>query len=247
MKRKTRIQLAALVSAAVVVGAGCGSDAPDESLVEDLGSLMPGEPVVPQVAEKAPDNVTVLFADDVVHVSRIILRSGESIPVIEAGHRVYFLAMGTAELAVEDETESLLIRLNASDVHYVEPGVVSMTNVGDLPIELIEVARTPVMLPEFLETRVAEARFDNPVLYDNDWVRVHEMTVEPGSTIDLHPAPIRVVLPMNECDLEYRTVEDEVVVIPGGPSNPYARPGDDVSVSNPGDDAVTFVVFDWLM
>ncbi len=232
----------------VVTAAACGADSPpDEGLVEDLGTLMPGEPEVPDAAEAAPDNVTVLFADDLVHASRIMLRPGESVPEIETGHRLYFQPFGTAELAVDTSDETTMTTLTGGDVYQVEPGRVSITNVGTLPIEIIEVARTEVGLPEFLETEAANEIGGDSVLLNNDQVRVLELILEAGETAELSPAPVRLVFSMTDSTVEYRSADGATVEIPSGASAAYARPGDDLSVRNPGDDPVTIVLFDWFV
>jgi len=246
MRRKSMIGLAILVMA-IAVALGCGSDKPEGGLVEDLGSLMPGEPEVPSVAETAPDNVEVLFADDLVHVSRITLRSGESIPELESGPRLYYQPLGLAELSIGNDGEIFMAELKSGEVRYVEPGAVTITNVAELPIELIEVARTAVMLPEFLESRASEPAPNQQTIFENDQVRVQELTLDGGDTADLSSVPIRVVYSPSDSVLEYRSADGETVPVSSGPSAAYSRPGDDLSVTNPGDETATVVIFEWLV
>lgn len=245
MKHGMSIKLAVLALSIAVVQ-GCGSDPAEDGLVEDLGSLMPGEPSVPEVADTLPENVKVLFADDLVHVSRVVLRPGESVPELESGHRLYYLPRGTAELAVDVDGDMTMTTLTSGNARYVEPGAASITNVGALPIELIEVARTVVMLPEYLETEAQDPIQPYEVVLENDQVRVREVTLESGETAELARVPVRLVYPLTESTLEYRPIDDDVVPIPGGPAAAYSRPGDDLSVTNPGEESVTIVTFDWL-
>jgi hypothetical protein len=247
MEQRRHLSLASAALLILVIAA-CGADSrPDDGLVEDLGTLMPGEPEVPEAAEAAPDNVTVLFADDLVHVSRIMLRPGESVPEIETGHRLYFQPLGTAELAIDNEDVQTMTTLVGGDVYQVEPGMVSITNIGSLPIELIEVARTDVNLPEFLETEATNEVGGDNVLLNDERVRVVELTLETGETAALSPAPVRLVYSVTESTVEYRSSDGTTVEIPSGASPAYTRPGDDLSVRNPGDDPVTIVVFDWFV
>ena len=74
-----------------------------------------------------------------------------------------------------------------------------------------------------------------------------ELTLEAGETAELSPAPVRLVYSMADSTLEYRSADGSTVEIPTGPSAAYARPGDDLSVRNPGDDPVTIVLFDWFV
>jgi hypothetical protein len=247
MKHSRLLSLAGL-GLLIVSVAACGSDSPpDEGLVEDLGSLMPGEPEVPDAAETVPDNVTVLFADDLLHVSRIMLRPGESVPEIESGHRLYFKPLGTAELAVDNNDVQTMTTLVGGDVYQVEPGMVSITNVGTLPIQLIEVARTEVALPEFLESERRTTAERGKLLLDSDQVRVVELALEAGETAELSPAPVRLVYSMNDSVLEYHPTDGDSVEIPSPASAVYIRPGDDVSVGNQGQEPATIVLFDWFV
>lgn len=245
--KKSREQILTIVTAiACVLTCACG--APEEGLVEDLGTLMPGEPESPEVAKAMPGIVKVFFADDLLHVSRITLRPGVSIPEIESGHRLYYLPIGTAELAIEQDGEMSLTNLSRGEIRYTAPGPVKITNTGALPVELIEVARTDVMLPEFLETPNQEAGFGHEILFENDMVIVRELNLEVDATADLSAVPVRAFYLDQETILEFASADGDVVPIPTTtPAAAYSRDGDDLSVTNRGDEPVRVVLFEWLI
>jgi hypothetical protein len=244
----TTHRLIVIVIAIVLSLAGCGgSEPPEEGLVEDLGTLMPGEPVTPAAAEAAPDNVEVLFADDLVHVSRIALQPGETVPEIESGHRLYYHPNGDVELAIDRDGEETSVEITAGDLHYVEPGVVTITNAGLQGARLVEIARTDVMLPEFMEDDRPVASDGILTLFANDVVEVRQVTLQAGDSADLPVAPIRVVYTDSSALVSYRDAEGVEIEVSIDGASAHQRPGNDASVTNLADDPVTLVLFDWLV
>jgi hypothetical protein len=237
-----------IVIAFVLSLAGCGgSEPPEKGLVEDLGTLMPGEPVTPDAAEAAPQNVEVLFADDLVHVSRIALQPGETVPEIESNHRVYYHPNGDVELAMDRDDEVSSIEIPAGDVHYLEPGVVTISNAGLQAARLVEVARTDVMLPEFMEDDRPAASEGILTLFANDVVEVRQVTLDAGESADLPLAPIRVVYTDSSAMISYRDADGVEFEVSLEGASAHQRPGNDAAVTNLADDPVTLVLFDWLV
>ncbi len=227
--------------------AGCGSEPPEKGLVEDLGTLMPGEPVTPDAAEAAPESVEVLFADDLVHVSRIALQPGETVPGIESNHRLYYHPNGDAELAIDRDGEVTSAEITAGDLHYVEPGVVTITNASLQAAMLVEVARTDVMLPEFMELDRPAGSEGILTLFANDVVEVRQVTLQAGASADLPAAPIRVVYVDSSAMVSYRDAEGVEIEVSTDGASAHQRPGNDAAVTNLADEPVTLVLFDWLV
>jgi hypothetical protein len=232
----------------IVVAAACGGQPEDETgLVEDLGTLMPGEPETPSSAEVAPDNVRVLFADDLVHVSEITLQPGESVPNLETHHRLYFHSAGAGELDIGTSDDAAPMELDIGDVRSVGPGEITITNTGQQPVILIEVARTESMLPEYLDTEVDTSAGAQKVLLVNDNARVLELTLKPGQRTELARVPIRVIYSPLASQLEYETADGDLVAVPSELATAYARSGSDLSISNAGDVSVTVIAFEWFI
>lgn len=232
----------------VAIAMSCGGDKPEESgLTADLGSLMEGEPEMPAAAEVAPENVDVLFSDDLLQVSRISLEPGESLPELETNHRVYYRPDGLDELEISVAGDAAAVVEDNGTVAYVDAGTTTLTNVGEQPMEVIEVARTDVMLPEFLATDTAEPAPTSNELLDNDAVRVDELTLDGGASAELPEVPTRLIYSPVDSVLIFESADGETIQVPAGLSEAYTRPGDDVSVTNAGEDPVTVVIFDWFV
>ncbi|MEJ2190607.1 MAG: hypothetical protein P8Y93_14635 [Acidobacteriota bacterium] len=235
------------MTAIFLTAVACGGSKPEEKgLVEDLGSLMEGEPEVPAAAKAAPEKVDVLFADNLLQVSKIRLEPGESLPDVEANHRVYYRPEGFTELEIDTDGETDAALEENGAVAYVDIGTTTLTNNGSQPIEAIEVARSDAPMPEFLENEAPELTPNRTTLFDNDVVQVDELTLDPGATETMPQVPARLIYTPSESLLRFQPTGGESIQFPSDPFTAYARPGDDISVTNDGENTVTFVIFDWF-
>jgi hypothetical protein len=231
----------------LVIAAACGGEPEETGLVEDLGTLMPGEPETPDAAEAAPDTTEVLFADDLVHVSKWTLPPGVSLPNAGSNHRLYFHSSGGGELEIGSRDESVRVPHEVGEVSYVAPDTVAITNVGVEPATVVEVTRTDVLLPEFLEVPAIEPTDIGHVIFANDVARTVELNLSPGQSADLGQVPIRVIYTPFSSRVEYRTADGDQIVIPSEVAEAYARPGDDHSITNVGEIPVTIIAFEWFI
>jgi hypothetical protein len=103
------------------------------------------------------------------------------------------------------------------------------------------------MLPEFLDTQAAEPALTGYELLDNDAVRVDELTLDGGATAMLPEVPTRLIYSPVDTILRFESADGEMIQVPAGLSEAYTRPGNDFSVTNPGEDAVTVVIFEWFV
>jgi len=236
-----------IVTAIFLTAVACGgSKAEDKALVKDLGSLMEGEPEVPAAAKAAPEKVDVLFANNLLQVSKIRLEPGESLPDVEANHRVYYLSGGLTGLEIDTNGETDAGIEKNGTVAYVDSGTTTLINTGNQSLEAIEVARSDALMPEFLDNEAPKLVPRPATLFDNDVVQVDELTLDPGATEILPQVPTRLVYTPGESLLRFERKDGESIQVPSNPITAYARPGDDISVTNDGKNTVTFVIFDWF-
>jgi hypothetical protein len=180
-------------------------------------------------------------------VSEINLQPGESVPNLETNHRLYSHSAGAGELEIGSAGEAVPMELAIGDVRYVGPGEITITNSGEQPVTLVEVARTESMLPEYLETEVDAPAEPQSVLLSNDSARALELTMEPGQRVELAQVPIRVVYSPLASQLEYETADGDLIEVPAELATAYTRPGSDLSIRNAGDVTVTVIAFEWLI
>lgn len=244
-------RLLAITAVLALIVFGCSQEPPEEGLAADLGTLMEGEPDAPDLAQVAPEHSTILYADELVTVSRLELEPGETVPEHQANHRLLVATGGAGQLEVSRADTSTIEAFDRGEVRYVAPGEMSFDNTGEAPLELLTVTRTGVILPTFMEQRVAEVSDEmadtGEVLLSNDHATVRRLELEPGASAELPAVPIRVVYPAGASALEYQTAAGDAEEITTDRADAYLRPGDDHTVVNRGDETATVMVFEWLI
>lgn len=241
-----RPHVGALVIAALVLLPACAKKPPDKGLVKDLETLMPDQPQVPPAAAEAPQSATVLYADDLVGVTKLSLSPGEAIPEQPADRRVlYFLSSGTLGVAQGGQTRTMPVQ--EGDVQFFPAGQYVVRNAGQESLSFLIVDRTDVDLPDYMAALTGGGVPPGDVVFSNADVRVWRLSIQPDEEADLPQVPIRIVYSQGALVLLYTAASGQTEEVHTAAGEAFGRAGDDTSVTDIGPEAGAIVVFEWLV
>ncbi len=165
----------AFISFIAIIAIGCS-----ESTIDTQASL----------AEVAPTMVSLKFDNEHVSLNELEIPSKQSINSFQAPDRVYF-ALSPVNMAITQDDNSEQLTLNTGDTGWYPKGSVSMENLSSEPIKLVSVSRKYPNLPgvkdNALLNDITEAAEGKAILLlDNDNVRVYNVDLPSGDTIQSH-------------------------------------------------------------
>ena len=143
-----------------------------------------------------PTGKAAYLENEYVWVHDISLQPGEELPLHAAGDRVV-IALSDYVLQFEQEDETCHEELSKGMVHAHRAGIHWAVNVGDTEARFLIVARKgeplPALAQRVWEEESLEETAQTIVLFENDGMRVTEVLVMPGDTLEVHWEPNRVV------------------------------------------------------
>ncbi len=244
-KFAVKLQVVLVMAGALAVLPGCGQRPPKKGLVKDLETLMPGQPQVPPAAAEAPEDASILYADDLVSITRFSLEPGKEIPEHPADRRVlYFLGSGTVEITHGGASHT--VSATAGQVEYLEPGDYSVANSGEDALQFLIVDRTDVDLPADMAALTGGGVPPGDVVFSNADVRVWTLTIKPTDEAELPQVPIRIVYSESALVLAYTGAGGQTEEVDMAAGQAVGRAGNDVSVQDIGQGGGQIVVFEWL-
>ena len=241
-----RLRTTFVLVAALAVLPGCGQKPPKKGLVKDLETLMPAQPQVPAAAAEAPENATILYADDLVSITRFSLAPGAAIPKHPADRKVmYFLDSGSVEIIHGGASQAVPVK--AGEVRYVEPGDFGVGNSRQNALDFLMVDRTDVDLPAYMAALTGGGVPPGDVVFSNAEARVWTLTIEPDQEAELPQVPIRIVYSQGALVLAYSGPNGEPEEVHMAAGEAVGRAGNDVSVQDIGPEGGEIVVFEWFV
>ncbi len=204
----------AVLSVAVLVLVGCGGNEPrDESLTGELADLMPAEPQQSDAQQEAPEQTVVLHADPYVVVSAVTLAPGDELPDHRGEDRIAYVTLG-GNLRLVQDGDPRSHALEEGEVLAIDNGATTFVNDGDSPLAVVLFSRSAVDVPElpagvppFDAERVGDGA---EVLLETEAAVVYRAGLDPGDTLPIPGAPLwaiyadtdTAVLTMRGADLE---------------------------------------------
>ncbi|MEM8556904.1 MAG: hypothetical protein AAGG50_03580 [Bacteroidota bacterium] len=146
----------------------------DAATASDLGAL-------------GSDAVTTVLENARVHVHRVALAAGASLPAHDGGERIVYALTDLPALTFEIDETSEARSFAAGEVHYHEAGVHAVDNESDAPAEFVVFERRggTVAVADFPPEPSAEGVTDE-ILFDSDFATVRLVTLAPGASSPSH-------------------------------------------------------------
>jgi hypothetical protein len=217
------------------------------NLSEEVTEALPDQPADPAIVTAAPEMARTVFSNEWVAVARVELPPGEVVPPHVAGSRVVYPLTG-GELALDDDGMAEVVHAEPGEVLGLQPGRLTISNVGDMPSDFLVVERTPVELPpEPEEIPVPDLAVDmehhGEVLLDDDNVMVSDLDLGQLEWAPLESDLPYLVVALTPADLDFEgpaTDEEETVLLAGEAT---WQPAGQQAVSNVGDGPTQVVAF----
>ena len=187
---------------------GCQpSDQKKEPAAEDAGQ------VYDDLTQAPGNQAEVLLSNEYARVLLVNLKAGEKQPLHRGGNRtIYSLSDYTLQWT-EGEEPATAKQWKAGEVHWHAAGVHRAENTGQADASYLVIERTDQALPECdlsdLNADVNQASPDYAVqLFDNDFVRVTQVTLAPEEGTPEHAGINRVVYALTDYTLTYSSDEE---------------------------------------
>ncbi|MEM9996645.1 MAG: hypothetical protein AAF809_03000 [Bacteroidota bacterium] len=143
----------------------------DAATASDLGAL-------------GSDAVTTVLENARVHVHRVALAAGASLPAHDGGERIVYALTDLPALTFEAGGTSEARSFLAGEVRYHEAGVHAVANESDAPAEFVVFERRSgtVAAADFPPEPAGAEGVTDEVLFDSDFATVRLVTLEPGAS-----------------------------------------------------------------
>ncbi len=232
----------------LLLAVGC-ADAPDtaatntDTAMDDMSANVPDD-----LSATGSASVESLLADDPIHVHRVTLAPGDSLPPHEGGERIVYALTDLPALVFATDGEREERSFGAGEVHRHDAGIHSVTNEGEAPAEFVVFERRGV-LPETAsegDTDIPEVGdgVTDEVLLDDAFAEVHRITLQPSAALPPHQGYARAVYSLSGYTVEFTgpdgTREQRFET---GEAHTHA-PGDH-TVENAGDTIAEFLVVEF--
>ncbi|MEM1042205.1 MAG: hypothetical protein AAGI91_06195 [Bacteroidota bacterium] len=237
------MRYAPLLSLALFIGCADAPDTPAPDSGTDIAATVPDD-----LSALGSASVESLLADDPIHVHRVTLAPGDSLPPHEGGERVVYALGDLPALVFATGGEREARSFTAGEVHRHDAGVHSVANESEAPGAFVVFERRGA-LPE------AEAEGDtelpdvgegvtDEILFDDDFAEVHRVTLQPGASLPPHQGFARAVYALSGYTVEFTgpdgTREQR---FEAGEAHTHG-PGDH-TVENAGDTVAEFLVVEF--
>lgn len=244
-----RLLLTALVALSV---AGC-ADSSDVEATRELPVRAEDTPEGPtgdaaDLGELGSAAVETLLPDDPVHVHRVTLAAGDSLPPHGGGERVVYALTELPALVFVTDGEREERSFDAGEVHRHDAGVHAVTNAGDAAAEFVVFERRGA-LPEPVtdgDTGLGEPGegATDEVLLDDAFAEVHRVTLQPGAALPPHQGYARAVYALTGYTVEF-TGDDGTREQRFEAGEAHAHAAGDHTVENAGDTVAEFLVVEF--
>jgi quercetin dioxygenase-like cupin family protein len=232
-----RILSLVVLEAALVACAPGPQEAPEELATEPTPA-----------AAAVPEGATVVLDEPYVSVTRFELEPGQAQSAHEGPDRViYALNEYTLEWA-EGDAEPVEKSWAAGDVHWHTAGPHAARNVGDDVARYLVVARTAEPLPAVEGAAVPDVAAGGlgTLLFENDGVKVVEVSLEPGQATPSHPGGHRVIYSLGDYTIRWTEGDAEPKDATWAAGEAHWHGPAEHSVENVGETPVRYLVITFV-
>lgn len=232
-------------SAALLLAAGCGGDKAETGAAVDRDTSA----AVTDIAREAPSNAKVILENDFVRVAEFRLAPGDSLPPHFGRNRAVYALSDFRTRFTADGVGRIVDNVEGA-VHWHHAQEHSIKNVGETEARYVVAERkgsrlleAPVRGEEQDISHVAPEH--SRVLLENDFVRVAEFELEPGTELPSHQGTSRVLYSLTESHLRFvsdRFGVDEQHLTAG---DARWQDLDTHTVANIGDAKAAYLIFEW--
>ena len=210
-----------------------------------IGCQMDREPIA-DIAAAAPDNVTVLLANPYVRVAEYRLAPGEGLPLHVGGPRLVYSLSEYKLLWTEGgkETEQ---EWSTGQVHWHEALPHEARNIGTTEARYLVVTRLSEPLPvdssEVVEDVADAAPRQGKLLFNNETMRLLQVTLPAGEEIPMHNGRPRVIYALTDYTLKYQEDGEEPETADFRPGSVHFHGSGKHAITNVGETDARFLVF----
>jgi len=190
----------------------------------------------------------VILENDYVRVMRVTLEPGQSVTPHEGLPRTILSLNDYTIDWMEGGEEKGQKSWNSGDAHWHEGGMHAASNVGESTARFAVVARKATPMPacedDALEQDIHVVAPDKAeIIFENEHVRVTQVTVPAGELIPEHSGTNRVIYSLSSYDMDYRAEGEEETSNTFQMGDAHWHETCRHSLTNPGDTEAQFVVF----
>jgi quercetin dioxygenase-like cupin family protein len=231
MHRKSII----IVGLAISVGlAGCGKK--QETAIEDI------------VATHA-DQAHLVFENDFVKAVRFELEPGQELPLHKGGPRIVY-ALSDYMISWTEGEQTSEKQWATGDAHWHGAVDHAVKNIGDTEADYLVVSRKETILPEAGDYDIMQdaGRMDSAhsnVVFENQHVRLIEVTLAAGESQPLHHGIHRLIYPLTSYSIEYVSDQLDTLETTMEPGVAHWHAADRHSVENIGETTAEYLILEF--
>jgi len=220
-----------------VVFLGCATDEPREPEVE----------VVSDIVGAAPDRASMVFENDFVRATRIRLAPGEELPEHSGDARAVY-SLSDYRILWTEAGESTEREWRAGQAHWHDAIEHAVQNIGQTEARFLVVARTDAALPDaggLLPDQDAAGTVGayGELIFENEHVRVVEVTLPPGAAQPTHHGLSRLVYSLSDYTIRYESDRLDAAERTFAPGDAHWHDPDEHTTENVGESEARFVIF----
>lgn len=225
--------------AMAVLAMGCATD--------DPGEADPEVQVIRDITEAAPGMVSVVFENDHVRATLVRLEPGDELPP-HAGDARAVYSLTDYRILWTEAGESAERAWEEGQAHWHDALDHAVRNIGQTEAVFLVVARTGTALPEAPglqaehDAAAVEGGFGD-LVFENDHVRITEVTLPPGASQPTHQGVNRLVYSLSDYTVRYTSDRMDTVEATFADGDAHWHEADEHSVENIGDTEARFVLF----
>ena len=205
------------------------------------------EKVVEDIVASHPDNTEVIFENDYVKAVVFTLKPGEALPMHKGGPRTIYALSDYVIKWTEGEDVSDK-EWTKGDLHWHDAVAHAIENTGSTDARYLVVTRTAMALPDASDSDLSHdaSQLDSEhskILFENDHVRVIEVTLDKGESQPKHDGLNRLIYSLSDYQLEYSYYKMNAVETDKEAGFVHWHTADKHSVKNVGDTMAQYLVF----
>jgi hypothetical protein len=193
------------LSLLLLVGCADSSDAPPADAAPDAVAATAGVP--DDLSDLGSDAVESLLSDGPIHVHRVTLAAGDSLPPHDGGERIVYALSDLPALVFATDGEREERAFAQGEVHRHDAGVHAVVNASDAEAAFVVFERRGD-LPEAAadgDTELPEAGegVTDEVLFDDAFAEIHRVTLQSGAALPPHQGYARAVYALSGYTVEF--------------------------------------------
>lgn len=202
--------------------------------------------VVEDIVAAAPGMTRVIFENDYVRAIEFTVPAGEKLPLHKGAARVVY-ALSDYKILFTEGSESNEKEWFKGQAHWHDAIAHSLENIGETEAKFLVVARKDVPLAETAAYDVDSdaAMVDamhTQMVFDNDFVRVAEVRIPPGSKQPMHHGLNRLIYALSDYTITYSSDQADDKESSFSAGDAHWHSADEHAVANSGETEAQFLV-----